>query len=52
MKYCDDHTCYCESDGACEKCEQGFPKFIRPRNQVNPNDTKRIKDLEKRGLIE
>ena len=52
LKYCDDHTCYCEPDGTCEKCNNGIPGFIRPRYQVNPHDKKRIADLEKRGLIE
>jgi len=52
LKYCDDHCCYVNEKGVCEKCEAGMPGHIRSRSEVNPNDHKRIADLEKRGLIE
>ena len=52
-KYCDDHTCYCDDDdGLCPKCKKGLHGYIRERWEINPNDKKRIKDLERRGLIE
>jgi len=52
LKYCDDHCCYFNPSGKCDKCEEGFPGHIRSRSEVNPTDLKRIADLEKRGLIE
>ena len=52
LKYCDDHCCSVNEKGVCEKCEAGLPGYIRSRSEVNPNDHKRIADLEKRGLIE
>jgi len=52
LKYCDDHCCYYNPSGKCEKCAAGKPGHIRNRNEVNPNDKKRIVDLERRGLIE
>jgi len=52
LKYCDEHCCYFNPSGKCEKCEAGLPGHIRKRNEVNPTDLKRIADLEKRGLIE
>lgn len=50
-KYCDDHCCYVNEKGICEKCEAGLPGHIRSRDEVNQEDHKRIADLEKRGLI-
>ena len=52
LKYCDDHCCYYNPSGKCDKCEAGLPGHIRQRSEVNPTDIKRIADLEKRGLIE
>lgn len=52
LKYCDDHCCYFEPDRICPKCKAGEPGYVRRRNEINPDDKKRIADLEKRGLIE
>jgi len=51
LKYCDDHTCYHEENGKCEKCEAGEPGFVRPYDQINPHDTERKADLKRRGLL-
>ena len=51
-KYCDDHTCFCDEDGECQKCKAGLPGYIRERKEINPNDKERMKDLENRGLVE
>ena len=52
LKYCDDHCCYSNKKGICDKCEAGLTGHIRRRSEVSLNDHKRIADLEKRGLIE
>jgi len=49
--YCDDHTCYCDEHGICRKCKENYPKFIRHRSEINPQNKIRIKDLEIRGLL-
>ena len=52
LKYCDDHCCYYNPSGKCDKCEAGLPGHIRSRGEVASTDLKRIADLERRGLIE
>ena len=51
LKYCDDHCCYVNEEGVCDKCKAGLPGHIRSDREVNPNDHKRIEDLKKRRLM-